>query len=82
MSGPSDKAWAVAHNRRGRAPETPTRDLLLAAHDPALGMDRSVCLRDVIEKLRSTREWQRPDDQHLLDEVANFIEREFGSDHE
>lgn len=27
-------------------------DALAAAHDPALGLDRSVCLRDVVEDIR------------------------------
>ena len=64
MSGPSEKAIeaarVVAHegpmNLCDQLSDTcdtvgPLMDLLRAAHDPALGLDRSVCLRDVVEFL-------------------------------
>lgn len=49
---------------------------LVAAHKPELGLDRSVCLRDVIDALRG------PEGQGYFAgarEVAEFLEREFGS---
>lgn len=82
--GPSDEAvWATYPEIYPRADkvfadEIPgfARKVLEAAHDPELGLDRSVCLRDVVNALRSAGvnedEW-RP---HLA--PANFIEREFG----
>jgi len=35
-------------------------------------------LEEVVEWLRSTRDWERPDDQHLLDEVADKLVERFG----
>jgi hypothetical protein len=80
MSGPSDKAVQAAKANVFGSVE----DVLNAAHDPALGLDRSVCLRDVVEALREavTREdgvvrGERPVDP--VDaagwlEAADFIE--------
>jgi hypothetical protein len=67
VSGPSDKAIQVAE-----AAERLTgiaADGLRAAHDPVLGLDRSVCLRDVTERLRALGA-----DETLV----GHIEREFG----
>lgn len=78
MSGPSDKAVeAVARVRFGegrnhRVLSTVAADMLAAAHDPALGLDRSVCLRDVVDELRR-------DPGHDAQAAANRLEREFGS---
>lgn len=41
-----------------------------AAHDPALGLDRSVCLRDVVEAIRGL--------PYDCSWYAAFLEREFG----
>src|SRR5256885_2383693 len=48
MSGPSDKAERAAQaalSGKDTPPSYASR-ALYAAHDPALGLDRSVCLRD------------------------------------
>lgn len=79
--GPSDKAKEAA--ARGHAdweglPEwqdsvrEQAATLLDAAHDPALGLDRSVCLRDVVEASRTA--WCGG---KLM---AEFLEQEFGGD--
>lgn len=53
-----------------------------AAHDPALGLDRSVCLRDVVEALRgmpgSYRDVSRSAAGHW-GSAAGHLEREFTS---
>jgi hypothetical protein len=78
-SGPSDKAVEAARVvgpfRFLRADEQSTsfrerqaRDVLDAAHDPALGLDRSVCLRDVVQTLR--------DEARALDNARRDAERE------
>ena len=59
MSGPSDKAklrgtqtintgWELGGTDTAKVADC----VLRSAHDPALGLDRSVCLRDVVEFLR------------------------------
>jgi hypothetical protein len=50
-------------------------DALTAAHDPELGLDRSVCLRDVVGALRAVRH----DGEHDWDceEYAQHIEESF-----
>jgi hypothetical protein len=60
----------------------PLADALIAAHHPNLGLDRSVCLRDVVEVLRSmsTCAAFRTSKQQAAAELAEFIEREFGAD--
>lgn len=81
MSGPSRKAiaaGAVAVRERNGGPiaqaqgepgsGTFARDALVAAHDPDLGLDRSVCLRDVVEFARRAPRPLSPED----------IKREFG----
>jgi hypothetical protein len=47
--------------------------LLVAAHDPALGFERSVCLRDVYNVLSNAFHPQNPTDWH----PADVIERAF-----
>ena len=66
MSGPSEKAIEAAHDalqdqigwkgHRGEVRER-VKGLLGAAHDSALGLDRSVRLRDAIEIARGI-EWE------------------------
>ena len=80
MSGPSDKARGAAD--RSLPLDMPiTRANVQAAlddaHDPALGLDRSVCLRDVVEALREhgrLRNFPKYGGVSAVD----FIEREFG----
>lgn len=50
------------------------RDVLTPAHDPALGLDRSVCLREVVEFIRGFDE----DDDGERCVSAEVLEREFG----
>jgi hypothetical protein len=85
MSGPSDKAVEAATKfidvmAKGPHANNPiaAKGALEAAHDPALGLDRSVCLRDVVEALRADRVG---DAYEMMDasDAADFIEREFGS---
>lgn len=55
------------------------KQIVNAAHSPALGLDRSVCLRDVVGWLRSNSE-DALDGQGYIeraDEVADEIERTF-----
>lgn len=83
MSNPSDQAVEAAeqltnldaYGLRSDHAASLAFAALEAAHN--LGLDRSVCLRDVVEKVR----WHHPrlsifrrDDER----VADFIEREFG----
>lgn len=52
------------------------QDVLSAAHDPALGLDRSVCARDFLaEIVEALREFD--DLIHPL-RPSDFIERKFG----
>lgn len=82
MSGPSDKAERAAQTAlsgKGTPPSYVSR-ALYAAHDPALGLDRSVCLRDVVEAIRNEGA-KEGSDLALADHyysAADFIEREFG----
>lgn len=48
--------------------------VLTAAHDLALGLDRSVCLRDVVEALH-----RGPHGHPTRHEFADWLEREFGA---
>lgn len=65
------KAAAAAYpgNDAGRL-----ADALIACHDRALGLDRSVCLRDVVERM------QRVDVPHneVRFDIARFLVEEFG----
>jgi hypothetical protein len=77
MSSPSDKAISEACCAGGSRAGSWThytngivRAGLEAAHDPALGLDRSVCLRDVVEVLRG---WTMDGSGYPSD----LIEREF-----
>jgi hypothetical protein len=60
-SSPSDKALQAAREAffanadDGVLSHECLQRAAAAAHDPALGLDRSVCLRDVVEKLRADR---------------------------
>lgn len=49
------------------------RRAVVRAHDPALGVDRSVCLRDVLTRIRCEGEWTSPET------LAVLLEREFTS---
>lgn len=73
-AGPAGATYSVPCDHRGaleRAEAT-----LRRAHDPALGLDRSVRLGDVVEALREMpSEWSH-DGMHG---VAAFLERKFGS---
>lgn len=52
QGGPSEAAIdAAVQLRNDWAWRGSSEELLHAAHDPALGLDRSVCLRDVVDKL-------------------------------
>jgi len=77
MSGPSAKAIEFAEaamTEHFHGPWGGHVSLTLnAAHSPKLGLDRSICLRDVIEWLRTDDGPTMPDH-----ETANSIEREFG----
>ncbi len=80
MGEPSDKAVDAAYGVLTRAGEVgPTGGqvwrALKAAHDPALGLDRSVRLRDVVEALRADIRW---DPDGCKEKAIDFIEREFG----
>lgn len=83
MSGPSDKARKAAVDAYDHNLSHPVTTALKAAHDSALGLDRSVCLRDVVEALR-TYEGEEiagapfPQTNYDQEIVADFIEREFG----
>lgn len=97
MSGPSDKALDAAVRKATEAiynvRESRNRALgvggpaaaaaLKAAHDPALGLDCSVCLREVVEALQGKDALARllrgrqTGFGELLEEVADFIEHIF-----
>lgn len=100
-SVPSDQAIEAAAiataslNRAGVGNPGPSffstpyaRAALVAAHDPALGLDRSVCLRSLVEAFRDAqRGWIDPGMsdsakaramERMGDLAAAFIEREFG----
>jgi hypothetical protein len=53
---------------------------LAAAHDPKLGLDRSVCLRDVVALLRNAGGIQAVYDNHNAS--ADLLESLVASDHE
>jgi hypothetical protein len=62
VSPPSERAYAeAAYVTGGTRTPAPTayahRKALEAAHDPALGLDRSVCLRDVLAMLNDGCGW-------------------------
>lgn len=73
----SEKAIAAAalaypDNDAGRL-----ADALIAVHHPGLGLDRSVCLRDVLRALeRDADDWT--DDVCSVDVVKDVLAREFG----
>lgn len=90
MSGPSDKAVEAARqafdaprmrvtNPKHRA-QSDAEYAVHAAHDPALGLVRSVCLRDVVEALREyAKESRHPAGVYAgIQAAADFIEGEFG----
>lgn len=73
MSSPSDKAVAALQARYGFNTIAPWREIAATTHDPALGLDRSVCLRDVVESVRMLR-----GTAFSAGDIADLIEREFG----
>jgi hypothetical protein len=81
MSGPSDKAVEAARatvpRGAGRGLHQTTDAALDAAHDPALGLDRSVCLRDVLKVIgEDDPGWPELVARQFLTPEA--MEREFG----
>lgn len=50
---------------------------LEAAHDPALGLDRSVCLRDVFKILEK---WEHSEPDYVENDVRSFLGRALGVD--
>lgn len=78
MSKPSEKAIEAA--RRALLPWVmntainESRVALKAAHDPVLGLDRSVCLRDVLDWADQFM------DEHGSAPVRSEYEREFGGE--
>lgn len=61
--------------------------ILAAAHDPALGLDASVCKRDFLAEITERVRWMgqprvdgKPlgEPNHIAQQYADFIEREFG----
>lgn len=86
-SDPSDKAVsrgqeAMLDHRGYRDDDFPVARLVLdAAHDPALGLDRSVCLRDVAVAVRYAAGHIRTmSKDQACGDMADFIEREFGDE--
>lgn len=74
VGGPSDRAKGAADRLGATTPgeKSYVRSVLAAAHDPALGLDRSVCLRDAAEVFkRLTRDPLNPPE-------PDDFEREFG----
>ena len=74
--GPSFRAVTRALNawdmQSHLNPRTDVIYAVHAAHDPGLGLDRSVCLRDVTEALQSDDRFFGP-----LEDPADFVERKF-----
>jgi hypothetical protein len=83
MTGPSDAAinrtLAVADLDAVEAKYPNERSwvhhVLSVAHDPSLGLDRSVCLRDVIEALRAVP--KRSPNLRAYSTAADLLERDF-----
>lgn len=76
MSGPSERAAKrgfEAFDRMGTF-----ADGLNAAHDPALGLDRSVCLRDVVEAIAEWEALAAEGNALTVDSGAKYVERVFG----
>ena len=67
---PSEKAREFAMGDAGH----PGVVGLVAGHDRSLGLDRSVCLRDVVEFVRKEGAWTSPKTMAVL------LEREFAND--
>lgn len=66
----SEKAVAAGREWNPSPYPEDHRKAIDAAHDPALGLDRSVCLRDVVEALRSQF--------GVTNRAADWLQREFG----
>jgi hypothetical protein len=66
----------ITHPQTGPPAVDVARGMLDAAHDAALGLDRSVCLRDVIDALDLAYHPQNPTPLHPVD----FVRREFGGE--
>lgn len=77
--GPSEKAIeaVVVHMSGSGDWSKAVPGILAAAHDPALGPDRSVCLRDVVDKLNDYANAHR-NPQALW--FASFLLQEFGGE--
>lgn len=78
--GPSEPAAAAAQDVEWRQEGHMTQtllDALDAAHDPALGLDASICKRDVVALLRSR---VAPPGATGGLPAADWLEREWGGD--
>lgn len=78
-SKPSEKAIAAAQDviipPYWEDDGSSAREILAAAHDPALGLERSIRLGDVLDLLRAPKEFAVDADADLA--AADLIEREF-----
>jgi hypothetical protein len=86
MTGPSEAAVAAAadlldrsgltHPQTGPSADTVARELLHKAHDEQLGVDRSVSLAEVLDRLRN---WPTARNRDELNETAaDYLERVLG----
>lgn len=87
MSEPSQRAKESAafelrnfNGYDGMNSEADARVVLRAAHDEALGLDRSVCLREVVAYVRSLAGSSYPEKRGKLHDVADDIECRFATD--
>lgn len=81
MSSASEKAMeaATAALDGEYAPEALARQAVTAAHDPALGLDRSVCLREVVEAVGHAAFHPTGEVAGFRRQIIDFIESKFGS---
>jgi hypothetical protein len=80
MSGPSREALKHGVQKLGAGHEASLGvEAIERAHDPDLGLDRSVCLRDVLAVVRGVKAsgWDYPAPHPSSDLFADAIEREF-----
>jgi len=71
------EASGLVHPATGPQAEVVAVGLLTAAHDEALGLDRSVCLADVVEALITGVPGGMAD-MHI-DDVADYVAKRFGA---
>lgn len=77
MSSPSERASKAAASVVYADQEVAVSLALEAAHNPALGLDRSVYLRDVVEALRAMRT-ESTTGTITKHDAANHVETTFG----